>query len=104
MRRDDDRVRVEHMQRVDDRLHRVGVADRAGRGARLVLVRYPVAQAGVQRGRDDQDAGALRQDVAQDVALDGLVGDHEDLSHCRSFPVVSRERTTGASERPVRRL
>jgi hypothetical protein len=79
MGRDDDRVRVEHVQRIHDRLHRVGVADEPrgrdavgaqpleappepllGRGARLVLVRHPVAQAGVQRGRDDQDAGTLR--------------------------------------------
>src|SRR5213596_830714 len=99
MRRDDDLVRAEDAKRVLDRLDGIVVADlpagidlvggeRRERlveailrgGARVVLIRCPVAEPGVERGRDDQYLRASlarpgHHFVAERAPQDGLVRD-----------------------------
>ena len=103
MRRDDDAVGEEGREGIVDRLERVGIPDRplgreAGRGlprhagldpldgvtASRVVVREPVAEAGVEGRRDDEDVDRLvaarggEDSFVQLVALRRLVRDHED--------------------------
>src|SRR5207253_2968779 len=55
------------------------------RATRLVLVGEPVAQARVERGRDDAHLVAVRDRLEQRVPFDRLVGYHQRLAHLGSF-------------------